>query len=61
MYVKGTIGNELTYTPENDSHSGHVLSTYMDADWVEDLNEWCSVIGYCVYIGNNLIFWSSKK
>lgn len=32
-----------------------------DADWAGDISDRKSMSGYCVYLGNNLIIWSSRK
>ncbi|KAH9741041.1 retrovirus-related pol polyprotein from transposon RE2 [Citrus sinensis] len=37
------------------------LTAFSDADWGSDLDDRKSVGGYCVYLGNNLVLWSSKK
>ena len=37
------------------------LSAFSYADWGSDLDDRKSVGGYCIYLGNNLISWSSKK
>lgn len=42
-------------------NSGQCLLTYSDADWAGDTDECRSISCYCVYIGKNLIFWSSRK
>lgn len=37
------------------------LTAFTDADWACDLDDRKSVGAYCIYLGNNLISWSSKK
>ena len=34
---------------------------FSDFDWATDLDDRKSVLGYCIYVGRNLISWSSKK
>ncbi|CAN6456408.1 unnamed protein product [Victoria cruziana] len=60
-YLKGTVGDGLAYVKDDIYTSGHRLFTYTDADWAGDPDERRSVSGYCVFIGNNVISWSSKK
>ncbi|CAN6483159.1 unnamed protein product [Victoria cruziana] len=60
-YLKGTIGDGLTYRHYNTPSTGHHLRIYTDADWAGDPDERRSVSGYCIYIGSNLISWSSRK
>ncbi|MFV0960695.1 Ty1/Copia family ribonuclease HI, partial [Klebsiella pneumoniae] len=60
-YLKGTVGDGLRYTCDKDYDSGHHLTTYSDADWAGDPDERRSVSGYCVFIGQNVVTWSSKK
>ncbi|KAH9714143.1 reverse transcriptase Ty1/copia-type domain-containing protein [Citrus sinensis] len=37
------------------------LIAYTDADWASDPDDRRSISGYCVYLGNNLVAWSSRK
>lgn len=37
------------------------LHTYFDADWAEDVDDYCSTNAYIVYLGGYPILWSSGK
>ena len=37
------------------------LTCFTDADWAQDLDDRKSIGAYCVYLGNNLVSWSSNK
>ncbi|KAH9687366.1 retrovirus-related pol polyprotein from transposon RE1 [Citrus sinensis] len=39
----------------------HWQASFLDVDWGSDLDDRKSVSGYCVYLGDNLVSWSSKK
>lgn len=56
QYFKGTIyfGHHLSPSPS------HTLLSYTDADWGDCPNTHCYTLGYCVYLGDNLISWSAK-
>lgn len=56
-YIKGTLGHGLQFS----SQSSLVLFGFFDADWAGDLTDRRSTIGYCLYLGNSLISWRSKK
>ncbi|CAM8956466.1 unnamed protein product [Rhodiola kirilowii] len=56
-YIKGTIslGLQLSRSSITD------LSAYSDADWAGCPDSRKSTSGYCVFLGHNLISWSSKR
>ena len=60
-YLKGTIGDGLTYKRMSPTVDGHIISTYTDADWGSDLDEHRSVSGYCVFLNSNLVCWSRRR
>ena len=37
------------------------LEGFSDVDWANNLDDRKSVTGICVFLGNNLITWSSNK
>lgn len=56
-YLKGTIHFGLEFY-----HSGDLqLNYFTDADWACDKDDRKSVAGYAVFLGSNLVSWSSKK
>nr|GEU70998.1 ribonuclease H-like domain-containing protein [Tanacetum cinerariifolium] len=56
-YVHGT----LDYGLQLFSSSTTDLVSYSDADWAGCPNNRCSTSCYCVFLGNNLLSWSSKR
>nr|GFC13970.1 ribonuclease H-like domain-containing protein [Tanacetum cinerariifolium] len=56
-YVRGT----LDYGLRLFSSSTTYLVAYLDADWAGCLTTRRSTLGYCVFLGNNLLSWSSKR
>ncbi|XP_021980057.1 uncharacterized mitochondrial protein AtMg00810-like [Helianthus annuus] len=56
-YVKGTIDHGLLLSPSSST----ALTAYSDADWGGCPDSRRSTSGYCVYMGSNLISWSSKR
>ncbi|WVZ62947.1 hypothetical protein U9M48_012635 [Paspalum notatum var. saurae] len=56
-YVKGTlsVGLHLGAGPVQS------LTAYSDADWAGCPDSRCSTLGYCVFLGDNLVSCSSKR
>jgi hypothetical protein len=56
-YVKGTLdlGMHFSSSPTTS------LTAYSDADWAGCPDTRRSTSGYCIYLGDNLISWSSKR
>lgn len=56
-YLQGTS----TFGLHLQKCSSPRITALCDADWAADINDRRSTTGFCVYFGNNLISWSSKK
>ncbi|GLU08142.1 hypothetical protein SLE2022_250670 [Rubroshorea leprosula] len=56
-YVKGTLFHGLHFS----ANSSPVLRAYSDADWAGDPSDRRYTTGYCLFLGNSLISWRSKK
>jgi Reverse transcriptase (RNA-dependent DNA polymerase) len=55
-YVQGTLNMGLTIQDGTDLH----LHAYCDADWLGCPDDRRSMIGYAIFLGPNLVSWSSK-
>jgi hypothetical protein len=56
-YVKGTLSTSLhLYFGPVDT-----LTAYSDADWAGCPDSRRSTSGYCVFLNDNLVSWSSKR
>ncbi|XP_021980468.1 uncharacterized mitochondrial protein AtMg00810-like [Helianthus annuus] len=56
-YLRGTPFQNLLFP----STSSLELRAYSDADWDSDRNDRKSTTGFCVFLGDSLISWRSKK
>ncbi|XP_026416301.1 uncharacterized protein LOC113311711 [Papaver somniferum] len=57
IYLKGTIGLGITLRRDSLKH----LKAYTDLNWAGCPHTKRSTSGYAVFLGSNLISWSSKK
>jgi hypothetical protein len=56
-YVKGTLSTDLHIS----SRPVDSLTAYSDADWAGCPDSRRSTSGYCIFLGDNLVSWSSKR
>ena len=56
-YLCGTINYGILYTDTSDV----TLAGFSDSDWVANLDDRRSIMGYAFSIGSGVIAWSSKK
>lgn len=56
-YVKGTITMEISFNKDTD----FTLRAYSDSDWADCKTTRRSTGGFCTFLGNNLISWSTLK
>lgn len=56
-YVKGSLGTGLHFS----SSSTKRMAAYSDSDWAACPTTRRSMTGYCVYLGQNIVSWQSRK
>ncbi|XP_042939438.1 uncharacterized mitochondrial protein AtMg00810-like [Carya illinoinensis] len=56
-YLKGSIGQGILFSALSTLH----LKAFSDSDWAAYPETRRSIIGYCIFIGDFMISWRSKK
>ena len=56
-YLKSAPGNGLYFA----RHDHLRVEAYIDADWASSVTDRKSALGYCTFVGGNLITWQSKR
>ena len=56
-YLKATEDYGLKFSAGGEMR----ITGYTDTDWACDVDDRKSIGAYCIYFGNNLVSWSSKK
>ncbi|XP_006606839.1 uncharacterized mitochondrial protein AtMg00240-like [Glycine max] len=57
QYIKFAPGQGLFFPAQNSLN----LTAFVDADWANCVDTRRSTSGFCVFMGNNLLSWHSKK
>ncbi|GAB2268978.1 Belongs to the helicase [Dionaea muscipula] len=57
QYIKGYPSRGLLYS----DHGHRRIERFSDADWAGSPSDRKSTIGYCVFVGGNLVSWKCKK
>ena len=56
-YLAGTKSHGITFTASKSLS----LSAFSDADWASNPDDRRSTSGYCIFLGDSLVSWSSSK
>jgi hypothetical protein len=59
QYLKEVKGHSLIL--DGDPSEATNLTMYSDTNWAEDINDWCSTLGYIALLGRSAISYSIKK
>ena len=56
-YLKGTLGKQLLFQKGDEFK----LEAYTNVDWTGSMTDKRSIVGYCTFLGGNLVTQRSKK
>ena len=57
QYLNGTLGKEVLFKKGNEL----TLEAYTDANYARSIDDRRSTLGYCTFLGGNLVTWRNKK
>ena len=57
QYIEGTLGQGLLFPSNSPLH----IKAFADVDWVACIDSKRSIKSFCVFLGDSLISWKSKK
>lgn len=56
-YLNGTLSFGLKFSPSSTLN----MTVFCDSDMGNDMDDHRSTLGFCIFLGNNLVSWTAKK